>query len=147
MAIVIVSSRWHLMEDMKWNMRVIWIYCCHVGKYIVHAIMAFLLLSSPSCLFWYQKENKRDKKGKRIESNIECLLEYYSMDRGNCEPVRVSWYSTSSNKSIYRRKVAHFYENLSKISRVPDRWEGTTWRNVRGRILHSVLVSGSATEY
>lgn len=36
------------------------------------------------------KRKIREIRRKKIENNIECLLEYYSMDRGNCEPVKVS---------------------------------------------------------
>lgn len=66
MAIAIVSSRWHLMDDIKWNMRVIWIYCCHVGRYIAHAIPAFLV--SLSLLFWHQEENEWNKKEWEVTS-------------------------------------------------------------------------------
>lgn len=36
------------------------------------------------------KRKIREIRRKKMKNNIECLLEYYSMDRGNCEPVKVS---------------------------------------------------------
>jgi len=138
MAIAIVSSWWHLMDDMKWNMRVIWIYCCHVGRYIAHAIPAFLL--SLSLLFWHQEKNKWDKKRRR-DRRSKVTSKYRFMNRSNCEPIKISFDIPPRATNRFTGAVLpYFYENLRKISSVPGHRERTMWRNVLGRILHSVLV-------
>jgi len=83
----------------------------------------------------------RRKEEIRIGGNIESSAKYRSMNRSNCKLIKISFDIPPRATNRFTGAVLpYFYENLRKISSVPGHRERTMWRNVLGRILHSVLV-------